>query len=73
MKILLDALELARKRVHYFALDLSKPELERTLSAVPEQYQYVRCHGLLGTVRHFSELSMPKLFPISIRDLIPKA
>ncbi len=49
MKILLDALELARKKVNYFALDLSKPELERTLSAVPEQYQYVRCHGLLGT------------------------
>ncbi|CAO1601549.1 hypothetical protein XANCAGTX0491_005204 [Xanthoria calcicola] len=49
VKILLDALELARKKVNYFALDLSKPELERTLSAVPEQYQYVRCHGLLGT------------------------
>lgn len=35
----------------YYALDLSKPELQRTLSAVPEHYQYVRCHGLLGTYR----------------------
>ena len=49
MKILLDALEVAKKRVNYYALDLSKPELKRTLSVVPEYYQYVRCHGLLGT------------------------
>ncbi|KAL8658832.1 MAG: hypothetical protein Q9226_000765 [Calogaya cf. arnoldii] len=49
VKILLDALELAKKRVHYYALDLSYPELERTLSAVPKQYHYVQCHGLWGT------------------------
>ncbi|KAL8882768.1 MAG: hypothetical protein Q9192_007523, partial [Flavoplaca navasiana] len=49
VKILLDALELAKKHVNYYALDLSKPELERTLSAVPVEYKYVKCHGLLGT------------------------
>ncbi|KAL8916792.1 MAG: hypothetical protein Q9172_006115 [Xanthocarpia lactea] len=49
VKILLDALEVAKKRVNYYALDLSKPELKRTLSVVPKHYQYVRCHGLLGT------------------------
>ncbi|KAL8815814.1 MAG: hypothetical protein Q9223_005093 [Gallowayella weberi] len=47
--ILLDALESARKRADYYALDLSEPELRRTLSAVPQRYQYVSCHGLLGT------------------------
>ncbi|KAL9634132.1 MAG: hypothetical protein Q9204_003119 [Flavoplaca sp. TL-2023a] len=49
VKILLDALELAKKHVNYYALDLSKPELDRTLSAVPVEYEYVKCHGLLGT------------------------
>lgn len=32
----------------YYALDLMKSELERTLADVPE-YQHVKCHGLLGT------------------------
>ncbi|KAL8997597.1 MAG: hypothetical protein Q9169_003144 [Polycauliona sp. 2 TL-2023] len=49
VKILLDALELAEKRVNYYALDLSKPELQRTLSAVPAGYKFVQCHGLLAT------------------------
>ncbi|KAL8677528.1 MAG: hypothetical protein Q9186_006040 [Xanthomendoza sp. 1 TL-2023] len=47
--ILLDALELEGKRADYYALDLSEPELRRTLSAVPQRYEYVSCHGLLGT------------------------
>ncbi|KAL8769936.1 MAG: hypothetical protein Q9209_004183 [Squamulea sp. 1 TL-2023] len=49
VKILLDALELAEKKVNYYALDLSEPELRRTLSAVPGHYQHVCCHGLWGT------------------------
>lgn len=34
----------------YFALDLMRSELERTLDDVPEDtFQYVKCAGLLGT------------------------
>ena len=58
----MDALELAKKHINYYALDLSKPELERTLSAVPEEYQYVQCHGLLGTYDDALEwLNRPEL------------
>ncbi len=47
---MLRALERAKKDVDYYALDLSLPELERTLSAVPPgTYEHVRCHGLHGT------------------------
>ncbi|KID99569.1 DUF323 domain protein, partial [Metarhizium majus ARSEF 297] len=46
--LLLQAFEDARKSIDYYALDLSKKELERTLSHVPD-FKYVRCHGLLGT------------------------
>ncbi|KAL8921218.1 MAG: hypothetical protein Q9208_005829 [Pyrenodesmia sp. 3 TL-2023] len=49
VEILLNALELAEKTIDYYALDLSEPELHRTLSAVPKHYQHVRCRGLLGT------------------------
>lgn len=46
--LLLQALEDAQKHVEYYALDLSKQELERTLAQVPD-FQYVTCKGLLGT------------------------
>ncbi|OQN97327.1 hypothetical protein B0A48_16391 [Cryoendolithus antarcticus] len=50
VKILLDALERAKRNVTYFALDLMRSELERTLAAVPEgTFKYVKCFGLLGT------------------------
>ncbi len=49
VKILLQAFEDAQKDVDYYALDLSKPELERTLGAVEGLYQHVHCHGLFGT------------------------
>lgn len=50
MNILLQALERAQKDVDYFALDLSLPELERTLRAVPQGiFKHVRCYGLHGT------------------------
>ncbi|KAL8712928.1 MAG: hypothetical protein Q9220_002786 [cf. Caloplaca sp. 1 TL-2023] len=49
VQILLDALEISKKCVDYYALDLSEPELRRTISAVPKQYEFVQCHGLLGT------------------------
>lgn len=50
MNILLRALEKQHKLVDYYALDLSLPELERTLAQVPaNEYQHVRCHGLWGT------------------------
>lgn len=48
--ILLRAFEHSKKAVEYFALDLSLPELHRTLSAIPPgTYQYVKCAGLHGT------------------------
>lgn len=50
MKILLDALERAKKDVTYFALDLMQSELDRTLADVPEgTFRHVKCAGLLGT------------------------
>lgn len=48
VNLLLQALEQARKHVDYYALDLSRHELERTLSLLP-RYEYVTCRGLLGT------------------------
>ncbi|KAK7753687.1 hypothetical protein SLS62_004309 [Diatrype stigma] len=45
---ILQALEDAGKDVDYYALDLSKQELSRTLAQLPN-YKHVRCHGLLGT------------------------
>lgn len=48
MNLLLQALEDAQKRVDYYALDLSRTELERTLAQLPG-YRHVRCRGLLGT------------------------
>lgn len=50
MSILLHALEQAGKVVDYYALDLSLPELKRTLSAIgPDDYQHVQFRGLHGT------------------------
>lgn len=46
--LLLRAFEDKGKKIDYFALDLSKQELERTLAQVPE-FKHVKCHGLLGT------------------------
>jgi uncharacterized SAM-dependent methyltransferase len=46
--LILQAFEDAEKPVDYYALDVSKTELERTLAEVP-RYEYVKCRGLLGT------------------------
>ncbi|GKT59381.1 DUF323 domain-containing protein [Colletotrichum tofieldiae] len=46
--LLLQAFEDAGKNIDYYALDLSRQELERTLAQVPK-FRHVRCHGLLGT------------------------
>lgn len=48
MNLLLQALEDDEKQVEYYALDLSRTELERTLSQLPA-YRHVRCRGLWGT------------------------
>jgi L-histidine Nalpha-methyltransferase / hercynylcysteine S-oxide synthase len=48
VQILLQALEDAKKDVDYYALDLDKRELERTLAQVPA-FRHVQCHGLHGT------------------------
>ncbi|KAL2021332.1 hypothetical protein VTK56DRAFT_7303 [Thermocarpiscus australiensis] len=48
VNLLLQALEGAGKSVDYYALDLSRQELERTLAQLPH-YKHVRAHGLLGT------------------------
>ncbi|KAL5920168.1 Ergothioneine biosynthesis protein 1 [Pyricularia oryzae] len=48
VNLLLQAIDNAGKSVDYYALDLSKEELKRTLAQVP-QYKHVHCHGLLGT------------------------
>lgn len=46
----MDALERMGRDVEYYALDLSLPELDRTLSQVPsETYKHVKCFGLHGT------------------------
>ena len=43
-------LEKLGKEVEYYALDLSRTELERTFSELPkDQYKHVHCRGLLGT------------------------
>lgn len=49
VKIILDAFERAEKPIKYYALDLSKSELERTLLGIPDVYRFVECFGLLGT------------------------
>lgn len=50
VNILLKAIDAAGKKVDYYALDLSQPELERTLSAVPlGTFKHVSCYGLYGT------------------------
>jgi EasF-like predicted methyltransferase len=50
VKVLLDALDAAEKNVSYFALDLMRSELERTLAAVPKgTFKHVQCFGLHGT------------------------
>ena len=48
MKILLDALERTGKKITYYALDLDRSELERTLAQIPK-YEQVKCLGLWGT------------------------
>ncbi|KAI1386175.1 C-type lectin protein [Hypoxylon trugodes] len=48
VSLLLQALDDAGKRIDYYALDLSKDELSRTLAQVPN-FRHVQCHGLLGT------------------------
>ncbi|KAI9838758.1 MAG: hypothetical protein M1838_004529 [Thelocarpon superellum] len=49
VNILLRALEHRGKAIDYYALDLSLPELQRTLAQVPDTYQFVKCRGLHGT------------------------
>ncbi|RHZ44844.1 putative FAD monooxygenase [Aspergillus thermomutatus] len=50
IRILLEALDELGREVDYFALDLSYPELQRTLSLVPPgRFRHVRCFGLFGT------------------------
>lgn len=48
VRLLLQAFERSAKPIDYYALDLSRDELERTLAELP-QFQHVACHGLLGT------------------------
>lgn len=48
VNLILQAFEKAKKHIDYYALDVSKKELERTLAEVPA-YQYVSCRGLWGT------------------------
>jgi EasF-like predicted methyltransferase len=49
-KILLQALDDNHRSVDYYALDLDRKELERTLNEVkPGTFHHVRCHGLHGT------------------------
>lgn len=50
INILLKAIDAIGKHVDYYALDLDRNELERTLRQLgPTQFKHVRCHGLLGT------------------------
>ncbi|KAG7006621.1 hypothetical protein G7Y79_00013g033930 [Physcia stellaris] len=48
--ILLQALEDRGQPIDYYALDLSEPELRRSLEQIPPgMFKHVKCHGLLGT------------------------
>lgn len=50
IKILLQALDDLDRPTDYYALDLSRTELQRSLQQVPRgSFRNVRCHGLLGT------------------------
>lgn len=51
IRILLEAIEAQGKQVDYYALDLDRAELERTLGQLVEagRFEHVRCHGLHGT------------------------
>ncbi|MBE7181962.1 MAG: L-histidine N(alpha)-methyltransferase, partial [Terriglobus roseus] len=49
VNIILQALERAHKAVDYYALDLDRVELERTIADVPQDYRYVKVKGLHGT------------------------
>ena len=50
VEILLKALERAKKRTDYYALDLSLPELKRTFAEVATaDYKYVKFHALHGS------------------------
>lgn len=48
VNLLLEAFERAGKEIDYYALDLSRQELERTLAQLPA-YKHVKSHGLWGT------------------------
>ncbi|ROW14517.1 hypothetical protein VPNG_03158 [Cytospora leucostoma] len=48
VNLLLEAIEKSGRNVDYYALDLSRKELERTLAQLPA-YEHVRSHGLWGT------------------------
>ncbi|KAL7627452.1 hypothetical protein AAE478_001645 [Parahypoxylon ruwenzoriense] len=59
--LLLQALEDAGKKIDYYALDLSRDELSRTLAQLPT-FRHIRCHGLLGTYDDGREwLSKPQI------------
>ncbi|KAF4122989.1 L-histidine Nalpha-methyltransferase / hercynylcysteine S-oxide synthase [Geosmithia morbida] len=48
VNLLLQAFEEAEKQIDYYALDLSRDELQRTLAELPD-FNYVTCRGLWGT------------------------
>lgn len=48
MKLLLDRLEAAKKNVQYYALDLSREALQKSLEQLP-RYRFVKCSALWGT------------------------
>lgn len=48
MKLLLDRLEASEKTVQYYALDLSRAALEKSLKQLPD-YRFVKCSALWGT------------------------
>ena len=50
VQILLQTLDSMGRSVDYYALDVSRSELRRSLSMIPPgTFKNVRCHGLLGT------------------------
>ncbi|KAJ9651224.1 hypothetical protein H2198_009479 [Neophaeococcomyces mojaviensis] len=54
VKILLDAFDRIGSAIDYYALDVDRKELDRTLDLVkPGTFEHVRCHGLCGTYDDF--------------------
>ncbi|KAG4065237.1 hypothetical protein HA402_012679 [Bradysia odoriphaga] len=69
-QLILRAMERNKKRVTYYALDLNKNELERSLSSLGGHFKYVQLVGLLGTYDQAIPWLRQQYFNKSTRKLV---